>query len=141
MGHVYHQNLGHAIFHVASVSMRDADVERVMAYIAGIAINLGVMKPIVGGIENHVHLLGDFPMTQTVPDVMRRLKSSSSGWIKGLHRHYHAFAWQQGYAYFSVSASRHHQLADYIRTQREHHMVMSAEEEYQRLVAKHSQID
>lgn len=37
MGHTYHQNGGHVIFHVASVPMREADVERIMAYIAGIA--------------------------------------------------------------------------------------------------------
>lgn len=121
--------------------MREADVERVMAYIAGIAINLGVTKPIVGGVENHVHLLGNFPMTQTVPNVMRRLKSTASGWIKGLHGHYHDFSWQQGYAYFSVSASRYHQLVEYIRTQREHHKTMSSAEEYQRLVEMHSQFD
>lgn len=125
MGHTYHQNGGHVVFHVASDPMREADVERMMAYIAGIAIHLGVTKPIVGGINDHVHLPGNFPMTQAVADVMRSLKATSLGWIKGLHGHYHGFAWQQGYAYYSVSASRYHQPAEYIRTQQEHHSHVS----------------
>ena len=138
MGHTYHQNYGHLVFHVGDVTIRRDDLERLFAYIGGVAVHHGIVKPIIGGVEDHVHLLGDFPVTQTVSALVRTLKTTSSYWLKGIHGHYHAFSWQQGYGYFSVSASQKRLVADYIQKQREHHVRMSTEEEFERLVKKHS---
>lgn len=138
MGHTYHQNYGHLIFHVRNIPIRTDDLVRFHAYIGGIAMQHAIGKPIVGGIEDHVHVLGNFPITRPASDLVRVLKSASSYWLKGVHGHYYGFSWQQGYGYFSVSASLHQSVAAYILNQRQHHAKMTATEEFERLIAKHS---
>lgn len=138
MAHTYHQNFGHVIFHTGTCAIRRDDLARLHAYIAGIALNNGIEKPVVGGTGNHVHLLGNFPVSHSVSELVSKIKASSSHWVKGVHSQYHYFAWQQGYAYFSVSYSQHTKVADYIAHQEEHHTHMSTEEEYTRMLEKHA---
>ena len=53
---------------------------------------------------DHVHLLIGLKPMDVIPDLIRVVKAESSKWIKGeLNRT--AFAWQDGYGVFSVSAS------------------------------------
>jgi hypothetical protein len=47
------------------------------------------------------------------------------------------FAWQEGYAAFSVSASRVRETIRYIEQQPEHHRTLSFEEELERLLQRH----
>jgi hypothetical protein len=49
----------------------------------------------------------------------------------------HRFAWQEGYAAFSVSASNLAQVTEYIRNQPEHHRHMTFEQEFLALLKKH----
>lgn len=139
MGHSFHKNFGHLIFHVGSVNIRADDLPRLHAYIRAIAKNNRVENIVIGGIGDHVHLLGDFPVNVALSVIVSKLKASSSYWVKGLHSYYSAFAWQQGYGYFSVSASHRQRVAHYVRTQAEHHANMTAEEEYSLLMAKYEQ--
>ncbi|NQT51193.1 hypothetical protein HQ576_04050 [bacterium] len=47
------------------------------------------------------------------------------------------FAWQAGYAAFSVSESNAHRVVRYIETQDEHHRTRSFEDELLALLARH----
>jgi hypothetical protein len=47
------------------------------------------------------------------------------------------FAWQEGYAAFSVSVSNTPAVVDYIRNQEDHHRKISFEQEYRMLLKKH----
>lgn len=47
------------------------------------------------------------------------------------------FAWQKGYAAYSVSESRVPHVANYIRFQKEHHQHMSFEAEHEQLGLLH----
>src|SRR5688572_22648958 len=62
-------------------------------------------RPInIGGVEDHVHLLVQMPPNNNISDLVRAVKSNSSRWLheeQGLSD----FAWQDGYAAFSVSES------------------------------------
>ena len=136
MGHTYHLNYAHLIFHVGSVNIHADNQERLYSYLCGILIAHGVKHISIGGVEDHVHILGDFPLTKAVADIVRGVKTSSSYWLKGIHSRYREFAWQPGYAYFSVSASLYSRVADYIAHQAEHHERMTAEEEYNRMMSK-----
>ena len=57
----------------------------------------------VNGMPDHVHLLIGFRTTQSIADLMKDVKNSSSGWInkKGFCASY--FEWQRGYGAFSYS--------------------------------------
>ena len=91
-----------------------------------------------GGIENHVHVLIDLPKTLSVSEAIKQLKGGASHAInqEGLMPA-GRFAWQDGYAAFTVSLSNAAQVATYIANQREHHRHRTFEEELVTLLEKH----
>src|SRR5437764_12391877 len=56
----------------------------------------------VGGAEDHVHLLFGLSRTRTVAQVVEKVKTSSSKWIKTKDMAFSEFHWQSGYGAFSV---------------------------------------
>src|SRR5690348_18023296 len=79
--------------------------DRIHAYLSGTCRNLRSPSLMVGGVEDHVHLLLRFARDLTVSNLVRELKRESSKWIKGLAPDLSAFYWQQGYGAFSISPS------------------------------------
>lgn len=82
----------------------------------------------VGGTADHVHLLFELKATHTLSDFMRELKKSSSSWV---HEEIpsRSFAWQEGYAAFTVSSSGLEEVRRYIENQDEHHRERSFRED------------
>ncbi|HEX3147927.1 MAG TPA: IS200/IS605 family transposase [Gemmataceae bacterium] len=95
----------------------------------GTANNLGCQSLIVGGIEDHVHMLFQLGRTISIAEAIGKIKSTSSAWINQEHPMKHPFHWQAGYAVFSVSQSNVEAVREYIRKQREHHMKQSFQDE------------
>ena len=126
----------HLIFHIKStcITMRDEDLPRIFSYIAGIVNGVGGVSFIVGGINDHVHILASLPKSMSVVDFVRTVKAESSRWMKSLDRSYSGFAWQDGYGAFSVSPSVLPKTVEYIKRQREHHKRRSFESEYRALL-------
>jgi putative transposase len=65
------------------------------------------------------------------------LKANSSGWV---HREFFdkgAFAWQTGFAAFTVSHSQKQSVLNYIASQEEHHRKLSFKEELVAFLEKH----
>jgi REP element-mobilizing transposase RayT len=52
------------------------------AYLGGILLNLGCQPIIVGGAEDHVHLLSTLARTCSSADMVKEIKRGSSLWIK-----------------------------------------------------------
>jgi REP element-mobilizing transposase RayT len=90
---------------------------------------------LVGGVENHVHLLARFGRTITQADWVKELKRVSSLWLK--EQAIKDFAWQSGYASFSVSQSNLDQVQHYILNQEKHHARTSFQDELRALLTKH----
>lgn len=93
---------------------------RLHEYLGGTVKGLGGVTLQIGGIADHVHLLIGLKATHCLSDLMRELKRASSIWVHteiGEKR----FAWQEGYAAFSVSPSTCQAVRTYIQNQREHH--------------------
>ena len=108
---------------------------RLHEYLGGIARTLGGFPQGIGGIEDHVHLLVGLKPTHCISDFMRELKKESSAWIHetiGQKK----FAWQDGYAIFSISATARPNVKSYIANQREHHRVKSFIEELTEMLEK-----
>jgi len=89
---------------------------------------LGGQSEVVGGTADHVHLLIELRATHTLADFMRELKKTSSKWVHETVSH-PGFAWQEGYAAFTVSASAVAEVKNYIENQEEHHRERSFREE------------
>ncbi len=111
--------------------------QRVWSYLGGIARENDMKALLVGGIENHVHLLIGIPASLSVSQALQLVKGGSSGWMKETFPALSGFAWQDGYAAFTVSKSQIPEIEQYIRNQREHHRLKSFEEEYRAFLNKH----
>ena len=114
----------------------DALLSEVHAYLATTVASLGCPALIVGGVEDHVHLLCRFGRGITVADFIRDQKRASSSWLKTKPR-LRDFQWQSGYGTFSVSPSHIRPLTQYIRDQRKHHQTESYQDEFRRLCKKY----
>ncbi len=67
----------------------------------------------------------------TISQIVEEIKRNSSRWIKNLDpAYYHFFAWQGGYAAYSISQSVVDKTLQYIANQKEHHTKHSFAEEY-----------
>ncbi|MEO6789174.1 MAG: transposase [Chthoniobacteraceae bacterium] len=56
--------------------------EELHRYLGGILTHLDCQPLIIGGVEDHVHLLFALSRTATVADVVKETKRGSSVWLK-----------------------------------------------------------
>ena len=84
----------------------------------------------IGGIGNHVHILLDLTPSRTLSDVVREIKSLSSGWLKNDMRFPLFRGWAAEYFAKSVSPENKSVIINYIRTQKEHHSVAEVDNEF-----------
>jgi hypothetical protein len=96
----------------------------------------GVMIAI-GGIPDHVHILARVHQQTALSDLMRVLKSRSSGWVHDTFPDRQSFAWQSGYGAFTVSYSQLDKVEAYIQNQEEHHRVKSFQDEFREFLRAH----
>ena len=122
----------HVIFHtkVDSPTIGKEHINRVHQYVGKLVNTTGCQVLCVGGTENHVHALVIFSKTETVSHLIEEMKRNSSRWIKTLSPDYEKFAWQGGYAAFSVSQSQVDNVIRYINNQEEHHKKQSFRKEF-----------
>lgn len=88
-------------------------------YLGGTVRGLGGIPEIVGGVEDHVHLLVGLRATHCLADFMQELKKASSIWAA--EEHERDFKWQEGYSAFTVSWTHLEAVRRYIATQEKHH--------------------
>jgi len=106
-------------------------------YLAGVLNASGCPSLQVGGIEDHVHLFFGQSRIRTIADIVETLKTSSSKWIKTKGAEFAGFHWQSGYGAFSISQSSAASVVDYIQNQAKHHIKVTFQEEYRRLLERY----
>ena len=109
--------------------------ERLHAYLGGVLREMDAIPQCVGGVADHIHILAGLKATHCLADVMRDLKRASSEWVHETIGD-RAFAWQEGYGAFTVSASMREDVRHYIERQEEHHRTRSFREEYLEFLKK-----
>jgi REP element-mobilizing transposase RayT len=107
-------------------------------YLGGACRTLDSPSLIVGGIEDHVHILCRLSRTRTISELIRELKRESSKWIKTKSAELRDFHWQDGYGAFSISPSHCEMLRKYIAGQEEHHKAETFQDEFRRLLKKYA---
>lgn len=139
MANTYAQIYLHFVFSTKNREpvIRPEIEERIWAYIGGVAKRHGITPVQIGGVETHVHALTGCPTTMSPSQIAKAIKGDSSYGIRREFEGFGSFGWQDGYGVFSVSKSAVASVANYIRTQREHHSKLSFEDEYVGLLKKH----
>ena len=117
--------------------MTPAMQQRLWPFLGGIARQNGMTPVIIGGMEDHIHLLLSLPATMPVAKAMQLIKGGSSKWVHETFPDQRLFAWQEKYGAFSVSISQLETITQYIKNQKEHHRRRSFQEEFLMLLKKH----
>ncbi len=107
------------------------------ASLSTVTRNAGCESFRVGGVADHLHLAIGLSRTITTAKLVEELKTSSSKWLKAQSPALKTFAWQRGYAAFSVGPSDLQALQDYIDHQEEHHRTRTFQDEYRAFLIKY----
>ena len=110
---------------------------RCFAYLAEVGRELGCEVYRVGGTADHIHMAIQLTRTLAVADFVKKVKATSSVWIKSEGQHHAGFAWQAGYGVFSLGTAQLTDLTNYIDRQEEHHRVKGFQEEYRGFLRKY----
>jgi len=100
------------------------------SYIASILKDCDCSPIIIGGVDDHVHVLCKLSKTRSISSVIEDVKKKSSKWIKSKGVKYKEFYWQNGYGVFSIGKSQANTLKEYIQKQEDHHRKKSFKEEF-----------
>ena len=132
--------LVHAVFSTKDRRpfLRDKDLrEELHRYVGGILAKLQCQPVIVGGVEDHVHLLCALSRTIEAAGMVKEVKRSSSLWIKTRSPVLVGFAWQNGYGIFSLGFSQIEAARAYIAAQEDHHRKISFQDEFRELLRRY----
>ena len=115
----------------------DSIKEELFSYLGGICKNLECNPIQVGGHKDHVHILFLLSKKIALMDLIEKVKSNSSKWIKTKGKKYENFFWQDGYGAFSVSQKHIFATINYIQNQREHHKNQTYKVEFLTILNKY----
>jgi putative transposase len=104
--------------------------EDLYKYIAGIIQNNNHKLLAINGMPDHIHILIGLRPAQSISDLMKEVKQSSSKWINDNKLTDGHFEWQEGYGAFSYGKSQISQVINYIQNQELHHKKKTFKEEY-----------
>lgn len=90
----------------------------------------------INGMENHIHFLSDLNPSIALADFMRDIKTASSIWLKN-HKDFSFDGWSDGYAAFTYAYQDKNTIINYIKNQREHHKMVTFENELEQLLTEH----
>lgn len=111
--------------------------QRIYGYIKGIVAQCDGRVLAIGGTADHVHILLELPGSISIAEAMRLVKTNSSKWIHEMFPTHTSFAWQTGYAAFTVSSSAVDDVVHYIENQERHHRTRSFDEELVEFLRRH----
>lgn len=97
----------------------DAVRAELHSYMIGVISAMGSYTYEIYANPDHVHILNTLSRTITIANMVSKIKTSSSKWLK--QKGIPGFDWQDGYGIFSVSASKVDVVTRYIQNQPKHH--------------------
>ncbi len=114
--------------------------QRLWPYLGGIARENKIKTLVIGGVEDHVHVLMSIPSTLSVAKTVQLLKGNSSKWVHDTFKEHRDFEWQEGYGAFSIGISGVEDTTQYIQGQAGHHHRMTFKEEVEAFLKKHGMV-
>jgi putative transposase len=109
-----HSNVESKIHHFMSEQLRDQ----------------GCPVRIINGMPDHVHCLFLLSPQKSIAEVVKQIKGSSSHFVNQANLIPDKFAWQTGYAAYSVSESMVQKVFQYVKNQKQHHQKQTFQQEY-----------
>lgn len=132
MPHSYNKIWIHAIWATKErIPLIHSPIERkVYQYVSEQLKELGCPVRIINGMADHIHCLFLLNPQKSIAEVIKQIKGSSSHFINQNNLISEKFAWQTGYAAYSVSESALDRVFQYINNQKHHHQKKAFKQEY-----------
>ena len=105
-------------------------------YLGGILTNYSCPPIVIGGVDDHVHLLHTLSRTGEPAALIKELKRCSTVWLKTKNA-MNDFMWQGGYGMFSIGVSQIDATRRYINGQEEHHRKVTFQDELRQFLQRH----
>lgn len=105
-------------------------------YLVGIIQNHQHKVITINGMPDHLHILIGLRPSQSISDLMQKVKGDSSKWINRKGFVLGKFSWQEGYGVFSYGKSQIDDVIEYIKRQEIHHQRKTFKEEYLQFLEK-----
>lgn len=139
MANTYSQIYIQIVFAVAGREnlIKAAWRDELYKYITGIVRNHGQKLIVIGGVENHVHILLGIKPNIALSDLVREIKANSSRFIDERKFIRGKFSWQEGFGAFSYSHSHLGNIIRYVENQEIHHRKTNFKEEYLTFLQKY----
>ncbi len=87
----------------------------------------------IGGIQNHIHLLIDLNPSVALSSLVRNIKGHSSSWMSHDTRYSSFAGWAGEYYATTIAYDQIHNVIEYIKGQRQHHLGDVLDDEFARL--------
>ncbi len=138
MANTYSQILIQIVFAVEGRQnlIHEKNREELQRYITGVITKRGQKVLAIFCMPDHVHILVGLKPSMVISDLVRDIKTASSGFINSNHWVRGKFRWQEGFGVFSYSQSHLANVTNYILNQKEHHQNSSFKNEYFSLLKK-----
>ncbi len=133
MPHSFNKIWIHAIWSTKDrISLIHSSVEnRIHRFVSEQLQEHGCPVRIINGMPEHIHCLFLLNPQKSIAEIIKQIKGSSSHFINQNNLIKDKFAWQTGYAAYSVSESVVDKVFEYIKDQKQHHLKKSSQQEYE----------
>ena len=107
LSHTYTRLIVHTIFSTKDriAYLSEDRRSEVFRYMGGILRKLDCQPLHINGVADHTHMIIGIAPSWPVAEIIQKVKSNSTRWIHENDVLQRSFAWQRGYAAFSVSRS------------------------------------
>ena len=117
--------------------LNDGIRNEIIYHILENARSKGIYIDHINGYQEHLHALVSLGGTQTISDIMHKIKGESSFWINKNKLTRLKFEWQDDFYSVSIGMSQLENLRKYIRNQEQHHQKISFQEELDSLIEEY----
>ncbi|MGE0076909.1 MAG: IS200/IS605 family transposase [Bacteroidales bacterium] len=140
MSHSYNRIWIHAIWSTKErLPLINPNVEKVLyPFMANQYKELGCILRAINGISDHIHCLFLLSSQKSIAEIIKQIKGASSHYINQQSNLCDKFAWQTGYAAYSVSESVVDKVYEYIANQKQHHQKRLFQSEYEEFLKLHN---
>jgi len=135
MGQVYHKLFYHVIWRTKyNQAIISTAIEKVLfPFMDNKAKRFGCFLHGIGGTEDHIHIAITIPPSESVSDIVGKLKGSSSYFLNKELQITKDFHWQDGFGVLSFAERDLHKVLNYIGRQKEHHASNTTNETMERV--------
>ena len=131
-----------ALYHIVfatknrEMTLSQTHIEELYRFIWSIIRESGSSLYRIGGIANHIHILLKLNPTVALSTLVRDIKSRSSRWMKLSGNFPDFISWGAEYYASTISFAEKDGVIEYIKSQKEHHLGKSLDEEFKELMQR-----